>query len=198
MLAKSLSSLRLVAVSQDVFYLPCGGRDHRPYAGQLLLVHPSLAHLLTEELTKVHEVVPDLMQFGRDARIPGSSELAPDILNGAPVLIQELPPFVRDGVDFFAVSLGGAHVLHVFEQLQRGVNGAGTRGVEPARPLLQLPYDLVTVGGLVFEQVEDHVLEIPLLEHPPPPRAVAEPRPVPPPEESLHRLWTEHVLDLLS
>src|SRR5215212_2250001 len=198
MLAKSLSSLRLVAVSQDVFYLPCGGRDHRPYAGQLLLVHPSLAHLLSEELTEVHEVVPDLMDLGRDARIPASSELAPDILDGAPVLIQELPPLVRDGVDFLAVSLSGAHVLHVFEQLQRGVNGAGTRRVEPAGPLFQLPYNLVAVRGLVLEQVEDHVLQVPLLEHPSPPRTVADPRPVPPSEEPLHRLWAEHVLDLLS
>src|SRR5215208_3396325 len=198
MLAKSLSSLRLVAVSQDVFYLPCGGRDHSPYAGQLLLVHPSLAHLLAEELTEIHEVVPDLVQLGRDARIPASSELAPDILDGAPVLIQELPSLVRDGVDFLAVSLGGAHVLHVFEQLQCGINGAGTRRVEPAGPLLQLPYNLVAVGGLVLEQVEDHVLQVPLLKHPSPARTVAEPRPVPPSEEPFHRFWTEHVLDLLS
>src|SRR5215204_7195897 len=138
------------------------------------------------------------MQLGCDAGIPASSELAPDILDGAPVLIQEFPPLFRDGVDFLAVSLGSAHVLHVFEQLKCGVNGAGTRRVEPAGPLLQVPYNLVAVGGFVLEQVEDHILQVPLLEHPPPPRTVAEPRPVPPPEEPLHRLWTEHVLDLLS
>src|SRR5688572_22965761 len=98
------------------------------------------------------------MDLGRNPGIPTSSEPAPDILDGAPVLIQKLPSFVRDGVDFLAVSLGGAHVLHVFEQLQCGVYGAGTRRVEPAGPLLQLPYDLVAVGGLVLEQIEDHVL----------------------------------------
>src|ERR687893_2831718 len=137
------------------------------------------------------------MDLGRNSRIPASSELTPDVVYGALVLIQELPSSVRDGVDFLAVPLGGAHVFHVFEQLQCGVNGAGTRRVEPAGPLLQLPYNLVAVRRLVLEQVEDHVLQVPLLEHPPPPRTVAEPRPVPPPEEPLHRLWTEHVLYLL-
>src|SRR5215210_4776285 len=138
------------------------------------------------------------MQLGGDLGVPAASEPAPDIPDGALVLLEKLTPFVGDGVDFLAVPLGGAHVAHIFEQLQRGVDGAGTRGVESSGPLLQLPYDLVAVGGLVLEQVEDHVLQIPLLEHPPPPGAVAEPRPVPPPEVSLHRLRTEHVLDLLS
>src|SRR5215210_8917403 len=137
------------------------------------------------------------MQLGGDLGVPAASEPAPDIPDGALVLLEKLTPSVGDGVDFLAVPLGGAHVAHIFEQLQRGVDGAWTRGVEPAGPLLQLPYDLVTVGGLVLEQVEDHVFEIPLLEHPPPPRAVAEPRPVPASEESPHRLWTKHILYLL-
>src|SRR5215210_639562 len=137
------------------------------------------------------------MQLGGDLGVPAASEPAPDIPDGALVLLEKLTPFVGDGVDFLAVPLGGAHVAHIFEQLQRGVDGAWTRGVEPAGPLLQLPYDLVAVGGLVLEQVEDNVLEIPLLEHPPPLAAMTKPRTMPAPEEPPHPLWTEHVLRLL-
>src|SRR5919107_2871245 len=190
-------SSRIFALSQDVFYLPRGGGDHVPYADQLVAVYSSFAHVLAEELAEIHDVVPDLMQLGCDLGVPTSSEPAPYIPDGALVLLEELTPLIGDGVNFLAVPLGGTHVTHVFEQLQCGVDGPRTRGVEPAGPLLQLPYDLVAVGGLVLEQVEHHVLEIPLLEHPPPPRAVAEPMPVPAPEEPPHRFWTEHVLYLL-
>src|SRR5215212_5276891 len=190
-------SSRIFALSQDVFYLPRGGGDHVPYADKLVTVYSSFAHVLAEELAEIHDVVPDLMQLRCDLGVPTSSEPAPDILDGALVLLEELPPFFGDGVNFLAVPLGGTHVTHVLEQLQRGVDRARTRGVEPAGLLLQLPYHLVTVGGLVLEQVEDHVIEIPLIEHPSPPRAVAEPRPVPAPEEPPHRFWTEHVLYLL-
>src|SRR5919107_4719156 len=190
-------SSRIFALSQDVFYLPRGGGDHVPYADKLVTVYSSFAHVLAEELAEIHDVVPDLMQLGCDLGVPTSSEPAPDILDGALVLLEELTPLIGDGVDFLTIPLGGTHVTHILQQLQCGVNRAGARGVEPAGPLLQLPNDLVAVGGLVREQVEDNVLEIPLLEHPPPLAAMTKPRPMPAPDEPSHRLWTEHVLRLL-
>src|ERR671920_1323334 len=120
-------SSRIFALSQDVFYLPRGGGDHVPYADQLVAVYSSFAHVLAEELSEIHDVVPDLMQLGCDLGVPASPEPTPDIPDGALILLEELTPLVGDGVDLLAVPLGGAHVTHILEQLQCGVHGAGTR-----------------------------------------------------------------------
>src|SRR5215218_3428334 len=136
------------------------------------------------------------MHLGCSLPVPTSPDPAPDGIDGAPIFLQVLSAFIGDCVDFLAVPLRGGYVAHVLEQLERGVNGAGAGRVEPAGPLLELPYDLVAVGGLVFEHIEDDVLEVSPLEHPPPSRPMTEPRPGPAPKAPFHRFWSKLFLDL--
>src|ERR671933_2216844 len=76
--------------------------------------------------------------------------------------------------------------------MQGGIDRARAGRVKPAKALLQGPYHVVAVGGLVLEQVQDHVLQVALLEHASPLRAKAETPSSTRAEELLHHAWSEH------
>ena len=90
---------------------------------------------------------------------------AEDFVDLRPALAHEGAAGIRDAVDLAAVLLDGADVAHVLEHLQGRVDGARTRGIEAPEALFQGLDQLVAVGGLVLELVEDDVLEVAPLEH---------------------------------
>src|SRR5579883_2158797 len=90
-----------------------------------------------------------------------------DLIDGALVLLQVGAALGRDLVDPLPIALGRPCVPHLLEHGERGIDRAGAGRVRAAEPLLERLDDLVTVPRLVAQQLQDHVLEIPLLEHPP-------------------------------
>ena len=90
---------------------------------------------------------------------------AEDLVDLRPAFGHEGTAGVGDAVDLAPVLLDGGDVTHVLEHLQRRVDGAGARGIEAAEALLERLDQLVAVGGLVLELVENDVLEVAALEH---------------------------------
>src|SRR5439155_21322672 len=68
-------------------------------------------------------------------------------------------------VPLSAVLLDGTDTSHVLEQLQRRVDRTRAGGIDATEPLLECLAQLVAVGRLVFELLEDDVLQIAALEH---------------------------------
>src|SRR5690606_408271 len=105
-----------------------------------------------------------------------------DLLDHVLVLLEVGNAFRRDLVDLAAVRLHGADVALVFQQLQRGIDGAGRRGIAAGHPLLQRLAHFIPVPRLFLEEAEDHELDRSRLEHLPAPAAPALPaRPAPEP-----------------
>src|SRR5262245_45528768 len=81
------------------------------------------------------------------------------------MLLEERLPGGRDVVDLLSLALLDAHVAHVLEELERGIDGARRRRVPAAHPLLERLHDLVAVPGLLLQQAQDDVLHLARLEH---------------------------------
>src|SRR5438128_2549517 len=80
-------------------------------------------------------------------------------------LVHEAPTGLGDAVHLAAVILDGADISHVLEHLQRRVDRARAGSIEAAEALLECLDQLVAMGGLVLELLEDDVLQIAALEH---------------------------------
>src|SRR5260370_42588630 len=90
---------------------------------------------------------------------------AEDFIDLRPALGHEGATGVGDAVDLAPVLLHGGDVAHVLEHLQRRVDRARAGSIEATEALLERFDQLVPVGRLVLELVEDDVLEIAALEH---------------------------------
>src|SRR5260370_16998145 len=90
---------------------------------------------------------------------------AEDFIDLRPALGHESPTRVGDAVDLAPVLLHRGDIAHILEHLQRRVDRARAGGIEATKALLERLDQLVPVGRLVLELVEDDVLEIAPLEH---------------------------------
>src|SRR5689334_1995082 len=90
---------------------------------------------------------------------------AEDFVDLRPPLGHEATTGVGDAIDLAPIFLDRADIAHVLEHLQGRVDGARTRGIEAAEALFQGLDQLVAVGWLVLELVENDVFEIAALEH---------------------------------
>src|SRR5215210_995545 len=93
------------SIVEYLFDLARGAGDDLPDPAHLLPVQPSRVHLAPEELGEARQIVLHLVQLGRDLRVPASADPAPDVLDGPPVLFEELPSLVGYLVDLLAVLL---------------------------------------------------------------------------------------------
>src|SRR5207302_64790 len=98
------------------------------------------------------------------AAAPAVGALA-NVLDPFAALEQEAPALVGDRVHLTALVLGHGHAAHVLEHLERGVEHARAGRVATAEALLDATDELVAVAGLLLKEVQDHVLEVALLEH---------------------------------
>ena len=108
------------------------------------------------------------MDLPAPRRIPAVAHPPEDLVDLGPALGEERRAGLGDAVGPLAVLALGGHVAEVLEHLQGRIDRARAGGVEAAHALLERAHQLVTMGRLVLEQFQDHVLEIPLLEHPRP------------------------------
>ena len=92
--------------------------------------------------------------------IPARADAAADVVHGRRLLGQVAPTFVGDRVDLLAFLLARGDVAEVLEHLQRRVDRARAGPVVAAHAVFECTNDVVTVAGLVLEQIEDDVLEV--------------------------------------
>src|SRR5687768_17561744 len=89
-----------------------------------------------------------------------------DVVDGRLVLGQMRPAGVGDLIDLLpAFLLARDRESEVDEHRERRIDGARARGVGPREAVFELLDDLVAVTRLLFQQLQNHVLEIALLEH---------------------------------
>jgi hypothetical protein len=88
-----------------------------------------------------------------------------NLIQQVPMLLQIALTFRGDVVDLLALGILRPHVALVFQQLERGIDGAGRGGVAARHLLLQGLDDLVAVAGLLLEQPEDDEFDLTRLEH---------------------------------
>src|SRR6266550_5337401 len=156
-------------LGKDRRNLRLGSTDGIADAALLIGVGPAVAGLARDRAAQVTELVAQLVHHLMGLGAPLG---APALFHPAEDLVDLRPPFghegtagIGDAVDLASVLLDGADVAHVLEHLQCRVDGAGARGIEAAGALLERLDQLVAMGGLVLELVEDDVLEVAPLEH---------------------------------
>jgi len=87
------------------------------------------------------------------------SDLREDVVDQRLVLGEVLPAFLGDLVDLLSVLFRHrARVAQILEHRQSRINGSRARRVHPAKPLLDLLDDLVTVSRLLVEKTQNHEL----------------------------------------
>ena len=105
------------------------------------------------------------MRLGSPLGAPPFTGAAEHLVDLRLLLGQVAAPRIGDAVDLATLLLLSADIAHVFEHLQRRIDGTRARAVEAAEAVLQGADQLVAVRRLVLEQVEDDVLEIAAVEH---------------------------------
>src|ERR1700693_1039707 len=146
-----------------------GASDHVADAPLLLGIRPPMPGFAGYRAGKGAQVSAEIVHDAVRLRAP----------LGAPALLHPAEHFIdlrlalghkgaagiRDAVGLAPILLDGANVPHVLQHLEGRVDGARAGGVEAAEALLERLDQLVPVGGLVLEVLEDDVLEIAALEH---------------------------------
>src|ERR1700681_211659 len=132
-------------------------------------IGPTVAGLAGHRAAQVAQVIAQLvhhvMRLGAPLGAPALLHPAEDFVDLRAALGHEGATGVGDAVDLAPVLLDGADVAHVLEHLQGRVNGARAGRIETAEPRFESLDQLVPVGGLVLELVEDDVLQVAALEH---------------------------------
>src|SRR5439155_1635412 len=146
-----------------------GPADHLANAPLLLGIGPAVAGFGGDRAAQVPHIVAQVVHQALRLRAPlgAPSLLHPveDLFDLRLALVYEAPAGVGDAVDLASILLDRADVAHILEHLQRRIDGAGAGGIEAAEALLERLDQLVAVGRLVLELLEDDVLEIATLEH---------------------------------
>src|SRR5262249_40793705 len=114
------------------------------------------------------EVGKGALDFAQSATGEVSDGLADsldDLVEDVAVLLEVLLSLRRDVVHLLAIGIHRADVALVFEELERGVHGAGGGSVVTAHFLFESLDDLVTVPRLLLDESENHELHFTLAEH---------------------------------
>src|ERR1700694_1957412 len=149
--------------------LGLGAADDVADAALPLGIGPAVAGLAGNRAAQVAQVIAQLVhhvvRLGAPLGAPALLQPTEDFVDLRAALGHKGVTGVGEAVDLASVLLDGTDVAHVLEHLQGRVDGTRAGRVETAESLLEGLDQLVSMGGLVLELVEDHVLQVAALEH---------------------------------